>query len=517
MPGTVTAFPLTTEQATLTLMPKAGGTFTGEVGLPDLAVSGLTGATSPVRLVGGTADVAPTTGTFALRDAVISTTGKVWVCTAAGTPGTWVQAGAPPVAGTYIGVNERPRSPMQATYGGSFTGPNVVAAAAGGAAVDLPPTQCADITTPMLIPGGATLIGVPGKTVFKAQAGASLNILQNADANGFTIDGVTFDGNKAAVTSGTTGYGIAVVTSTGHIEIRKCLFLNTRLSGISSLAADDVDILDNRFVSCGDIAQAGTYRNNGITVTGNGIRIKRNQMIGCTGFGVGGAATAAGQLSRLVVHDNVMLAGVATPTFGVALGSFGSDCEVTNNYIDGTSDNNIDTGTAVKTLIDGNTCLNGRDGIDCDLGTLGTPADLHIGLVITNNRIRVSARYGIVVFAPVVNATGLIVQGNQIRTTDLHGIFLSNVSRSVISGNTVAGHNANATAGFSGINLVNTSKHNSIIGNICYETRATPFTFGYSDDATCDYNDVSHNDLSGCLVPFGAAARTNDIRTNNRV
>jgi hypothetical protein len=52
----------------------------------------LTGATAATRYAGGTATGAPTTGTFAVGDYVVDQTGKVWVCTVAGTPGTWVQA-----------------------------------------------------------------------------------------------------------------------------------------------------------------------------------------------------------------------------------------------------------------------------------------------------------------------------------------------------------------------------------------------------------------------------------------
>lgn len=53
----------------------------------------LTGATAATRYVGGTASGAPTAGTFAVGDFVIDQTGKVYVCTVAGTPGTWVLAG----------------------------------------------------------------------------------------------------------------------------------------------------------------------------------------------------------------------------------------------------------------------------------------------------------------------------------------------------------------------------------------------------------------------------------------
>ena len=61
---------------------------------PMLAPTGLTGATAATRYAGATAAGAPASGTFAAGDFVIDQAGSVWVCTAAGTPGTWVQAGS---------------------------------------------------------------------------------------------------------------------------------------------------------------------------------------------------------------------------------------------------------------------------------------------------------------------------------------------------------------------------------------------------------------------------------------
>lgn len=58
----------------------------GEVGVPP----GLTGATAATRYVGGTTTGAPVSGTFAKGDVVVAQDGILWVCTAAGTPGTWV-------------------------------------------------------------------------------------------------------------------------------------------------------------------------------------------------------------------------------------------------------------------------------------------------------------------------------------------------------------------------------------------------------------------------------------------
>jgi len=74
-------------------------TRTGAV-VPDVAdylavpTGGLTGALAATRYVGGTSSGAPTAGTFAIGDFVIDQTGKLWICTTAGTPGTWTQVGA---------------------------------------------------------------------------------------------------------------------------------------------------------------------------------------------------------------------------------------------------------------------------------------------------------------------------------------------------------------------------------------------------------------------------------------
>lgn len=54
---------------------------------------GLTGAISSSRYVGATNSGAPTTGTFGVGDFVIARDGNLWICTTAGSPGTWTNAG----------------------------------------------------------------------------------------------------------------------------------------------------------------------------------------------------------------------------------------------------------------------------------------------------------------------------------------------------------------------------------------------------------------------------------------
>ncbi len=50
----------------------------------------LSGTGSPTRFVGGTVSGPPATGTFAIGDFVVTQAGTLCICTAAGTPGTWV-------------------------------------------------------------------------------------------------------------------------------------------------------------------------------------------------------------------------------------------------------------------------------------------------------------------------------------------------------------------------------------------------------------------------------------------
>jgi hypothetical protein len=62
---------------------------TGQMAPTYLAPAGLTGATAASRYVGATSSGAPVSGAFAAGDFIIDRTGLKWVCTAAGTPGTW--------------------------------------------------------------------------------------------------------------------------------------------------------------------------------------------------------------------------------------------------------------------------------------------------------------------------------------------------------------------------------------------------------------------------------------------
>jgi hypothetical protein len=66
--------------------------------------SGLTGATTGTRYVGGTAGGPPASGTFVAGDYVVDTGGLIWVCTTGGSPGTWQQVNGRTLRDQYTAV-----------------------------------------------------------------------------------------------------------------------------------------------------------------------------------------------------------------------------------------------------------------------------------------------------------------------------------------------------------------------------------------------------------------------------
>lgn len=74
--------------------PVASPTFTGLPTGPQWKSTGVTGAnTTPLTLSGANASGAPTTGAHVKGEIAGDDTGKLWYCTVAGTPGTWVDVG----------------------------------------------------------------------------------------------------------------------------------------------------------------------------------------------------------------------------------------------------------------------------------------------------------------------------------------------------------------------------------------------------------------------------------------
>ena len=72
----------------------------GELSLSQvLKIIGATGATGGGRIVGTNTSGAPASGTFSTGDLAWDNAGKVWICTAGGSPGTWVSSGSAAISG----------------------------------------------------------------------------------------------------------------------------------------------------------------------------------------------------------------------------------------------------------------------------------------------------------------------------------------------------------------------------------------------------------------------------------
>ena len=126
-----------------------------------IGATGLPGATAASRHAGATTSGAPTTGTFAVGDYVVDQTGAMYVCTVAGTPGTWQVVGTPPTA-QIAGKN--------AIINGDFgvwqrgTSFSIGAGLTGYTAdrwfiVNAPPGQTASVTQGTFTPGTAPVAG----------------------------------------------------------------------------------------------------------------------------------------------------------------------------------------------------------------------------------------------------------------------------------------------------------------------------------------------------------------------
>lgn len=152
---------------------KSIGTFTGEVQGTDFKPTGLTGATAASRLAGATAGGSPTSGTFAVGDAVVDQLGGLWICTVAGSPGTWDQANRV-VSG---GLNG------QTLAVAALTELLTIAAAASS-------------TTTMQIPAGAIVLAVSVRVTVAIPTAATFTVIGNTSTTVFQTAAVTVAANS---------------------------------------------------------------------------------------------------------------------------------------------------------------------------------------------------------------------------------------------------------------------------------------------------------------------------------
>lgn len=153
-----------------------------------------TGATAASRYVGATASGAPASGTFAIGDFIIDQTGKVFICTVAGTPGTWVQAGAGAVASVFSRTGAVVAASNDYTFAQISTANGAIALA-----------KLADPTAGKVVgsSGGlAAAVSPPGTIISQTAITSSVAITSTTEATGTTVispGSVTFDGTLVRV------------------------------------------------------------------------------------------------------------------------------------------------------------------------------------------------------------------------------------------------------------------------------------------------------------------------------
>ena len=180
-----------------------------------LAATGLPGATAASRYAGATASGAPATGTFAVGDYVVDQTGKVYVCTVAGTPGTWVTGASSFSAGT-TGL-----TPSSATTG-AITLAGTLAVANGGTGVTTSTgTGSTALSTNPVLYGPIEAVylnnsaSISGLTSYNINGGQTVGYFQLAAAGNFSFSFSTTTGTVNSFLATGQSITIAILTTQG--------------------------------------------------------------------------------------------------------------------------------------------------------------------------------------------------------------------------------------------------------------------------------------------------------------
>jgi hypothetical protein len=194
-----------------TFNTRTGAVVPGNADYLAVASGGLTGAVAATRFAGGTASGAPASGTFAVGDFVIDQTGDIWICTVAGSPGTWVD----PVAEAVQSVAAADTSIVVA---GTATAPTIRTGTLDVIAAQHPPAAAVAMNS-QNITGLAAPVN-PGDAVTKAYADAislGLSIKPSVqEATTAALPANVYNNGASGVGATLTGVSTGVLTVDGQ-------------------------------------------------------------------------------------------------------------------------------------------------------------------------------------------------------------------------------------------------------------------------------------------------------------
>jgi len=281
-------------------------TFTTKITTPAASVTGFTGATTPTRYVGGVSGAAPTTGVFQTGDYVIDATGSMWICTAGGTPGTWVQSSGS-VSVPWFNVLD------YGAVGNGTTDDTAAIQSAANAACAVGGTLYFPAGYTYIVSGGTTgsasshvgMIGFSGKVHVVIDTGATVRVAStnglftsifygsssSADYSGTVFEGGgTIDTNSAAnIAAGrvpTAGSGglpcksIQGFDQGSNILIRDLRFTNgdniwfITFSSTSNGALSNVTVENCQFDNIGNTVQAQNHDHSSIYIDAIGATVR---------------------------------------------------------------------------------------------------------------------------------------------------------------------------------------------------------------------------------------------------
>lgn len=288
--------------------------------------SGLTGAVAASRYVGATASGAPVSGTFAVGDFTISQGGDIYVCTGAGTPGTWVRVGS-----YLLGTNN------------TWSGTNTFNAAVSGSG---------SITMTSTVQGTAIIAsGLTGATSASRYVGATASAAPGSGtfvtgdfviAQSGTIFICTAGGSPGtwAQVSGSAGYTTVQDSGSGVTQRSIINFIDG--TGTTATAVDNASKTDVSFsVTFGNVTAQTTFG----AASGNGAATTSSRS-----DHVHGTPTHDGAAHSAVSHS-----ALSAPTADIAWGGFkitnlgapsAATDAATKGYVDG-----VATGLDVKASV----------------------------------------------------------------------------------------------------------------------------------------------------------------------